>query len=68
MGIPSLCDVRVIKFLLCPESQSGSVFIFSPRRPVLHDARYVLPSQKIKIRSSCEIEAFVETHICKLCA
>ena len=28
---------------------------------------YQVYSMKIKIHSSCEIEDFVETHLCKLC-
>ena len=34
------------------------------RRGVLYGTRNIM---KIKIHSSCEIEYFVETHLCKLC-
>ena len=55
-------------FQLCPFPAPGmfriAPFPFSPRPTVDKNELYII---KIKIHSSCEVQYFVETHLCKLC-
>ena len=74
------CDSYYVRVGRCKTTNCSSLFCFlsvcltfsqpanvllDPPRPPLHFV--FLDIIKIKIQSSCEIEDFVETHLCKLC-
>ena len=75
LGVMVICDlwfvIWVVFFWVSKTFSLGQQYVrygdtYSRVQPVPNRYRYIT-SIKIQVHSSCKIEGFVETHLCKLC-